>query len=109
MLTLMITFKTWGVLVLVCPAIFYGHCGKWQPHCNGRFCNHCIILADVMPWICGRCYYPFMLLCLRQMESHYGRCYDHCVLRKWQMLLPQVADGIATVRVDFSLIYILRC
>ena len=36
-----------------------------------------IVLADVMPMICGRCYCHLILLIVWQMESHSGICYDH--------------------------------
>ena len=36
-----------------------------------------IMLADVMPMICGRCYCHLIMLTLWQMEGHSGRCYDH--------------------------------
>ena len=98
MLTLTI-FNTVDVLVLVYPATFYGHCGKWQPHCNGRCCSHCVMMVDVVAmhyvsrcyanrfitnlWqnfephnivvLCGRCYGP---VCLAS-----GRWYCH----RWQI------------------------
>ena len=30
---------------------FYGHCNKWQPHCNGSCYSQCFILTGVVPWI----------------------------------------------------------
>ena len=36
-----------------------------------------IVLADVMPTICCRCYCHLSMLIVWQMESHNGRCCDH--------------------------------
>ena len=43
----LIISNTLGVWVLVCPAIFYGHCGKWNTYCNGSCYSHSFL---------GRCY-----------------------------------------------------
>ena len=63
-----------------------------------------IVLVDVTPMICGRCYCHLIILIVWQMESHSGRCYDHIYwvigrcychcgrwsshIGEWQMLLP---------------------
>ena len=54
-----------------------------------------IMLADVMPWICSRCYCHIMLCCVVDGKPLWQIVWP-CVLSKWQMLLPQVGDGITT-------------
>ena len=95
----LIIFNTLVVWVLVCSAIFYGHCGKWQLHCNGKCCSHCIMMADAvgMHYV-RRCYVNRFIKNLSQMLLPHnivvlcGRCYGlacsasgRCYCHKWQM------------------------
>ena len=95
-------FQHLGCMGVILSCSFYGHCGKWWPHCNGRCCSYCIMLADVIPWICGRCYYYFCWCAKWQMKSYHGRCYSlvysasircYCQRDRWN----------SYVRVDFIL------
>ena len=106
-------FKTLGA------TICYGHCGKWWPHCNGRCCSHCIMLADAMPWICGRCYHLACVIAiggrwnshmrvdfilssevLNRTSSHMcGRCYLPMFLFR---------DGLLTLMYNASFIVLMR-
>ena len=54
-----------------------------------------IVLPDVMPKVCGRCYSHCSMLIVWQMESHSGRYYDYMY---WVMadVIAIVTDGIAT-------------
>ena len=93
-----IIFNTLDVWVLVCPAVFYGHCGKWQPHCNDWCYSHCIVLADVAIHHVGRCYtldlwhmlLPHNVVLCGRWKLLWQMLWP-CVLRKWQMLLPNVS------------------
>ena len=74
---------------------FDGHCGKLQPHCNGRCCSHCIMLADVIPGFVTDAITTLCCVCVSDGNPLW-QMLKPGVLSKWQMLFQQVTDGIAT-------------
>ena len=52
----------------------------------------CIMLADVMPWICSRCYCHIIMLCCVVDGKALVADVWSCVFSKWQMLLPQMEE-----------------
>ena len=61
-----------------------------------RYSDGCFSFCFVSMYklICGRCYFHIILLCCVEDGKPLWQMLWPCVFSKWQMLLPQMADGM---------------